>query len=185
MKQVLYIVFAVCMLGTSAFADDVKDSIISQLVDQGFNKIEVSRTFLGRSRITAKSATFEREIIFNPMTGEILRDYSTALDGTPSAVKLVDPNVSPRVGGGTHSGKGVGGSGKGGKGGNSGSGSDDSGGDDHGDDGDGDGGDDHGGEDGGGDDGGGDGGDDGGGDDGGGDDGGGDDGGGDDGGGDD
>lgn len=54
---------------------ELQDAIVAQLQSQGFNRITIGRTFLGRVRITATSDRLEREIIFNPRTGEILRDY--------------------------------------------------------------------------------------------------------------
>lgn len=53
----------------------VQDQIIGQLRDQGFTRIEVSRTLLGRVQLHATSDQLERELVFNPVTGEILRDY--------------------------------------------------------------------------------------------------------------
>lgn len=58
-----------------ALADGRVDAITRQLSDQGFGQIKVSRTFLGRVRVEALREGREREIIFNPRTGEILRDY--------------------------------------------------------------------------------------------------------------
>lgn len=62
------------MLATAAFAATAADQIVSQLRDQGFSQIEVERTWLGRTRILAQRGDANREIIFNPATGEILRD---------------------------------------------------------------------------------------------------------------
>ena len=56
-------------------AQTVIDQIAAQLREQGYTRIEVSNTLLGRARIEAKSRDWEREIIVNPRTGEILRDY--------------------------------------------------------------------------------------------------------------
>lgn len=58
-----------------AGAQSVQDQILSQLTAQGFTRIEVSRTLLGRVKIEARSASLDRELVFNPVTGEILRDY--------------------------------------------------------------------------------------------------------------
>lgn len=63
------------VLATGAAAQSLTDRIVEQLRSQGFNEIEVTRTLLGRSRILARSPIREREIIVNPRTGEILRDY--------------------------------------------------------------------------------------------------------------
>ena len=61
----------------AAIAGPVEDSIVTQLRDQGYIRISVSRTFLGRSRIVAHDGQIRREIVVNPVTGEILRDYWT------------------------------------------------------------------------------------------------------------
>ena len=53
----------------------VQDRIIAQLTEQGFTRVRISNTLLGRVRIYATSPEYTREIIFNPRTGEILRDY--------------------------------------------------------------------------------------------------------------
>ena len=56
-------------------AQSAQDAIVAQLAEQGFRQITISRTFLGRTRIVATSPDLRREIVFNPATGEILRDY--------------------------------------------------------------------------------------------------------------
>ncbi|WP_189380957.1 hypothetical protein [Gemmobacter nanjingensis] len=55
-------------------ADAVQGQIVSQLEEQGYGRIVVSRTFLGRVRVTAERGDRKREIVVNPITGEILRD---------------------------------------------------------------------------------------------------------------
>ena len=55
------------------------DSIVSQLRAQGFTSVDVSTTLLGRVRILAEGAASRREIVLNPRTGEILRDYEESL----------------------------------------------------------------------------------------------------------
>lgn len=99
-----------------------------ELRQQGFTAMSVSRTWLGRTRIEARSRTEHREIVINPYTGEILRDYTSRLDsGTPEEDIL--------GAGGSGGSSGVSGSDGGsdsGKGGNSGSGSGDSSGSDDG-----------------------------------------------------
>jgi len=64
----------------AAWADPVTDAIARQLRQQGYTEITVTRTFLGRDRIVATSPTREREIIVNPRTREILRDYTESRD---------------------------------------------------------------------------------------------------------
>ena len=61
-----------------AFAQSLTDSIVAQLRQQGFKRIQVERTLLGRTRIRADGTDGRREIILNPRTGEILRDLWTS-----------------------------------------------------------------------------------------------------------
>ncbi|PYF09458.1 hypothetical protein C8J30_10830 [Rhodobacter viridis] len=56
------------------------DDVVAQLRAQGFKQINVSRTFLGRVKIEAQAPAVHREIVLNPKTGEILRDYTDAHD---------------------------------------------------------------------------------------------------------
>lgn len=71
-----------------AVAMDLTDSITRQLRAQGYSKVTVSRTFLGRTRIVATGNRASREIIVNQRTGEILRDFSR-LGNTPG--QLLSP----------------------------------------------------------------------------------------------
>ncbi|MFC2969276.1 hypothetical protein [Acidimangrovimonas pyrenivorans] len=66
---------ATLLIAPMARADAMTDSVERQLRAQGFTKMHVTRTWLGRTRIVATSKTQTREIIINPRTGEILRDY--------------------------------------------------------------------------------------------------------------
>ena len=77
-------------LASLLYAGPVEDSIVQQLRNQGFTQIEVRRTLLGRSRIVAQSNRLYREIIVNPSTGEILRDFWR--DRSGSGTQLFDPN---------------------------------------------------------------------------------------------
>jgi hypothetical protein len=56
---------------TNPFVQD----LVLMLQEQGYTRFWVTRTWLGRLRIRAISDTFRREIIMNPKTGEILRDF--------------------------------------------------------------------------------------------------------------
>ena len=42
------------LLGPAAHASETQDRIIAELQDQGYSRIEVSRTLLGRTRIVAE-----------------------------------------------------------------------------------------------------------------------------------
>lgn len=80
----------VLALAMPAMAEDMVTGITGQLRDLGFDRIEVGRTLLGRTRIVASSADGEREIILNPRTGEILRDLWRAAPDQPATGTLVD-----------------------------------------------------------------------------------------------
>ena len=101
---------------------DLVDAITHQLRDQGFSRIEVSRTLLGRTRIVAHSGDGEREIILNPNTGEILRDLWEPKDGGTTGSGTIVDNRTDGSRSGTGSGNGNSGSGNGSDGGNSGEG---------------------------------------------------------------
>ncbi|MEO1139155.1 MAG: hypothetical protein AAFW87_06835 [Pseudomonadota bacterium] len=57
-------------------AQSVEARVVQQLRAQGFRDIEVSRTLLGRVRITSRKGGINRETVVNPSTGAILRDYA-------------------------------------------------------------------------------------------------------------
>ena len=63
-------------MATSGHATPGQDIVTSSLQAQGFEVRLVHWTLLGRIRIIAVSADIRREIVINPTTGEILRDYS-------------------------------------------------------------------------------------------------------------
>lgn len=75
MADFLFASLLLLMLPGTAAADRLTESITDQLRRQGYGEIVVSRTFLGRYRIVASTSKVEREIIVNPGSGEILRDY--------------------------------------------------------------------------------------------------------------
>lgn len=73
-RMLLAVGLAVVLSGQAALAQSFTDSVVDQLRQQGFDRIEVERTLLGRTQIVAQGKGGRREIIFNPRTGEILRD---------------------------------------------------------------------------------------------------------------
>lgn len=87
------VVAIVCSLATPLAAQTIEESILSQLSDQGFSEFETRRTLLGRIRIVAYGNGLIREIVINPTTGEILRDYWRNEDGDVAVPKLVDPSA--------------------------------------------------------------------------------------------
>jgi len=123
----LFFAIAVSTSPVQAVASTYEEAIIEQLMEQGFADVQVSKTFLGRLRFVASAGQQRREIVINPYTGEILRDYlyEVTSDGRtrPSAPKIISTGNS----GGSGTGGSTGGSGSG----TGGSGSDDSEDDDH------------------------------------------------------
>ena len=91
MRRRLILAAVLSLLALPLQAGPAEDSIIRQLRDQGFAGIEVNRTLLGRLRITAQSRKLEREIILNPATGEILRDYWEERGGSPLRGAIINP----------------------------------------------------------------------------------------------
>ena len=81
-------------LAGSVQAQDLVGGITDQLRGLGFEQIDVKQTLLGRTRIVARSAEGQREIILNPNTGEILRDFWQAAPGQSATNRLVDSRNS-------------------------------------------------------------------------------------------
>lgn len=86
----------IALLPSVGLAQTAQDSIVRQLTQQGFRDITVSRTFLGRVRIMAMSDDLRREIVFNPATGEIIRDYWEDLDDDSNNDSRNSRIVNPR-----------------------------------------------------------------------------------------
>ncbi len=83
-------------------ADSYADRIISQLTEQGFTKIVVKKTFLGRIRFIATGPIYQREIVINRNTGEVLRDYTIIIaSGEPAGVGQLPQTTGQESQGGT------------------------------------------------------------------------------------
>ena len=90
---------AALTMGGAALAQPAEDMILAQLRQQGFKKITVGRTLLGRTRFVATGNGQRREIILNPVTGEILRDFWQDEVGN-KAPRIVDSSGSRNAGDG-------------------------------------------------------------------------------------
>ncbi|MCX7300260.1 MAG: hypothetical protein NTX73_07770 [Rhodobacterales bacterium] len=77
----LALAVALSMAGPAA-ANELTDEVTTALVSQGYEIMQMNRTWLGRVRIVAESDEVRREIVINPYTGEVLRDYSVLLANT-------------------------------------------------------------------------------------------------------
>lgn len=53
----------------------LRDHYVSVLQDEGYEEIRITRTLLGRLRFVAYSPRYRREIVVNPITGVVMRDY--------------------------------------------------------------------------------------------------------------
>lgn len=96
------LVVVLAILASPLAAQSVQDHVVQQLQAQGFLKIKIERTFLGRIRIEAYSDRFERELVINPNTGEILRDYWEPLDDDDIEDLLFDHLPDPHDDGDDH-----------------------------------------------------------------------------------
>ena len=67
-------------LVASANGDTVRDRVIEELTEDGYQEIRISKTLLGRMRFVAIKPRHRREIVVNPRTGVILRDYIQILN---------------------------------------------------------------------------------------------------------
>ncbi|MEL6620140.1 MAG: PepSY domain-containing protein [Pseudomonadota bacterium] len=84
--------------GLPVQAQTATDQVVMRLQDLGYTRISIGRTLLGRVRIVASGPPGKREIILNPSTGAILRDY----------LDLDDDDDRNRGSGGNNSGQGNG-----------------------------------------------------------------------------
>ena len=74
-RHLLTGLFAAVALPSAASAQTAEEQVIRQLKRQGYTHITLRRTLLGRTRIIATGPQGRREIVLNPSTGAILRDY--------------------------------------------------------------------------------------------------------------
>lgn len=84
MRQRFAAAIIIGSLASTALAQDLPERVASKLAEQGFSRIEVSRTWLGRTRIVAEGDGVRREIVLHPTTGALLFDEITgdqACDG--------------------------------------------------------------------------------------------------------
>jgi hypothetical protein len=79
-----------------AAAQSVADAAIAELRASGFQKISVTRTLLGRVLVLGSSLEGQREIVINPNTGEILRDYFRPRMMVASSNDNDDDNDAPK-----------------------------------------------------------------------------------------
>lgn len=79
MRRIMLGLVAALALALPAGAESVAETVAQQLREQGYQRIETSYTWLGRLRVNAIQGDMRREIVINPNTGEILRDYEAMI----------------------------------------------------------------------------------------------------------
>jgi hypothetical protein len=87
---VLCLLFAMFLAGASG-AQETVDQVTRRLEQQGFTVVAVERTLLGRVMIRAENERETREVVIDPATGEILRDYTEEKGGSSA----LEPPASP------------------------------------------------------------------------------------------
>ena len=75
--------FAALVVSGGAAHASVEDKIAARLKREGYRITKRKRTWLGRVRILAVRNREQREVVLDPATGEVLRDYSDFTDETP------------------------------------------------------------------------------------------------------
>ena len=76
----LRLIVVICSLALStpaahADVEGVRNGIVLILREDGYSEIRISRTLLGRMRFVATRPDARREIVVNPNSGVVLRDY--------------------------------------------------------------------------------------------------------------
>ena len=122
MKSFRALLLATCLINAPVLvsaqsADQQIQQVTGQLEAQGYSVRTIGRTWLGRVRVISVRGNREREIVYNPSTGAVLRDF----------IRLIDDDDDDNDSSSSSSGSGSGGgsSGSGGSDGNSGHGSHD------------------------------------------------------------
>ncbi len=129
-RSLLAISLSAALAAAPLSAQTVEEKVTAQLKNQGFTHLSVTRTWLGRLRITASSKSQKREIVVDRTTGEVLRDYVEDIGDQTSASSTSDSEDSSTGNSGSSGNSGESGDDSGG--GNSGSSGGDSGGGDSG-----------------------------------------------------
>ncbi|HPD92108.1 MAG: hypothetical protein H6900_09765 [Rhodobacter sp.] len=105
-------VMVVLVSAQAAWATDVQDPVVARLRNEGYSQVEVSRTWLGRTRILASGPQGQREVILSRNSGEVLRDHMLSGPGAAPDGGPAEGEASP--GGGPEGGAEGGGGGDGG-----------------------------------------------------------------------
>lgn len=112
LKTIRNAILVAVIVASPAYGQDLGAQVTEQLHRQGYSDVSISRTLLGRLRVTAQSSRYRREIVLDPRNGEILRDLRRPLDGSGIVVRIGDDDAASHpVDSGHGSGSGTGSSG--------------------------------------------------------------------------
>ncbi|NNL18675.1 MAG: hypothetical protein HKP37_08055 [Boseongicola sp.] len=78
-RLILIFFLALSAAQAAADTDTLRDHYVNELQEDGYEEIRITRTLLGRMRFVALSPRYRREIVINPLTGVVLRDYIRVL----------------------------------------------------------------------------------------------------------
>lgn len=95
-KLVLGLGFLVAML-SPAWALTPEEMIVASLEEQGYHVVTRDRTWLGRIWLLVENGDVRREIVFNPGTGEIMRDYAVMIGATERDSSRSSTGTTPSV----------------------------------------------------------------------------------------
>lgn len=88
------------LLATGASAAPPEEQIARSLRGEGFQITSQRRTFLGRVRFKAVRGNAEREVVVDPASGEILRDYTYTAEASSGEAGSAGGTASSADGGG-------------------------------------------------------------------------------------
>ena len=73
-KFIVATCLSVQLMANAALGATPLERVMAQLTAQGFEVVEMERTWLGRIKLEATNGSIRREIVFDRTSGEILRD---------------------------------------------------------------------------------------------------------------
>jgi hypothetical protein len=76
MKRLIIAAICAFAIGQPVLAQSIDERIAASLQAEGYEIVTMNRTWLGRIYVIAETDTIRREMVFNPATGEVLRDYA-------------------------------------------------------------------------------------------------------------
>lgn len=98
-RRHMLLALALWSLAGPALARTVTERVARDLSRQGFTRVDITRTLLGRDRVVATGPEGRREVIVNPRTGEILRDLWTPSGNSQGGSGLISTDDDDDDGG--------------------------------------------------------------------------------------